>query len=122
MLTEFGKKVRKLRIDKGVRLKDMAEYLDVSSAYLSAVETGKKKASKNILEGIAKYFKLKGEQKAELLQIAAQSAEEVKINLKGMSDDSIETATAFARKFPNMKPIDMKELMKLLEKVRDKER
>ena len=43
MLTEFGKILRKLRIDRQELLRDMAKNLEVSSAYLSAVETGKRK-------------------------------------------------------------------------------
>ncbi|MFT8234171.1 helix-turn-helix domain-containing protein [Pseudomonas guariconensis] len=42
MLTEFGKTLRKIRIDNGMLLKDMATALGISPAYLSAVETGKK--------------------------------------------------------------------------------
>ena len=42
MLTEFGKCLRKIRIDKAELLKDMAEKLQVTSAYLSAVEHGKR--------------------------------------------------------------------------------
>ena len=122
MLTAFGKKVRKLRIDKGVRLKDTADFLKVSSAYLSAIETGKKKkVPEKVVEGVAKYFKLKGEEKTELKRLAIKSADEVRISLKGLSEDSIETAAVFARKFPKMKPVDMKALMRVLEKVKVKE-
>lgn len=39
-ISEFGLLVRKLRLDHGLKMKDMAESLDVSSAYLSAVELG----------------------------------------------------------------------------------
>jgi len=46
MITEYGKFLRKLRIDQGQILKTMAEKLGVSSAFLSAVENGKKKIPK----------------------------------------------------------------------------
>lgn len=42
MLTRFGKQLRKLRIDREERLKDMADRLNVTTAYLSAVENGKR--------------------------------------------------------------------------------
>ena len=42
MLTEFGKALRRIRLDNDELLKDMADKLKVSSAYLSAVENGKK--------------------------------------------------------------------------------
>ena len=43
MLTSIGKFLRKLRIDRGEILKDMAEKLDVTVSFLSAVENGRKK-------------------------------------------------------------------------------
>ena len=43
MLTSIGKFFRKLRIDEGEILKDMAEKLGVSVSFLSAVENGKKR-------------------------------------------------------------------------------
>lgn len=42
MVTAFGKFCRKLRIDRGQIMLDMAESLQVSPAFLSAVENGKK--------------------------------------------------------------------------------
>lgn len=43
MFTSFGKFARRLRIENGELLKDMAAKLDVTSSYLSAVEHGKKR-------------------------------------------------------------------------------
>ena len=42
MANNFGKFCRKLRIDRGEILADMAKKLGVSSAFLSKVETGGK--------------------------------------------------------------------------------
>ena len=42
MLTSIGRFLKKLRIDRGEILKDMAEKLDVTVSFLSAVENGKK--------------------------------------------------------------------------------
>ena len=42
MLTSLGKFLRKLRIDNNELLKDMAQKLNVSVSFLSAVENGKK--------------------------------------------------------------------------------
>ena len=41
-MTPFGARVRELRAAKGIQLKDMAQDLQVSSAYLSALEHGKR--------------------------------------------------------------------------------
>ena len=42
MITNFGKFLRKLRIDNNEFLKDMAARLGVTVAYLSAIEHGKR--------------------------------------------------------------------------------
>ena len=41
-MTPFGEKMRKLRAERGLQLKDMAAGLGVSPAYLSALEHGKR--------------------------------------------------------------------------------
>ena len=50
MLISIARFLRKLRIDNGEILKDMAEALGVSSAFLSAVENGKKKMPEGWIE------------------------------------------------------------------------
>lgn len=46
-LSQYGREVRKLRVDKDMNLRQMAEALDVSSAYLSAIEKGDKPVPKH---------------------------------------------------------------------------
>ena len=41
-MTPLGAKIRQLREERGISLKDMATALNVSSAYLSALEHGKR--------------------------------------------------------------------------------
>ena len=41
-LTEYGKFIRKLRIDKNINQKEHAELLGVSATFLSSIEKGKK--------------------------------------------------------------------------------
>ena len=49
MITKIGDFLRKLRLDNQQILKDMAEVLGVSSAFLSAVENGKKSMAFNLI-------------------------------------------------------------------------
>ena len=42
MTTPFGQKVREMRHETGTTLKDLADALGVSQAYLSALETGRR--------------------------------------------------------------------------------
>ena len=48
MLTRFGKRLRTLRIEENQRLKDMADKLGVTAAYLSAVENGKRRSFRTL--------------------------------------------------------------------------
>jgi transcriptional regulator with XRE-family HTH domain len=48
-LTDFGKAIRKLRIDYDTNLNELATSIGVSSAFLSAVETGKKPISAELI-------------------------------------------------------------------------
>lgn len=56
-LTDFGKAVRKARLDAGETLSTMAERLNVSPAFLSAMETGRKKISEEWIEKISLFFR-----------------------------------------------------------------
>lgn len=58
MLTEFGKITRKLRIDNDILLKDMANALNISSAFLSKLETGKSKPNLKLAYKIKDIYNL----------------------------------------------------------------
>ena len=68
-LTEFGKFSRKLRIDNGELLKDMAIKLNVTPSFLSMVETGRRSIPKKWEEEIEKIYSLSLKQKEELTGI-----------------------------------------------------
>lgn len=116
MLSRFGKTVRKLRIDKGVKLKEMASSLGKTSAYLSAVETGRKNAPAELVGQIAEYFSLSPKEAAELRQAAEESRSEVSLPMTGFSDTQREVAAAFARQFPSLTDEELKQIRSLLEK------
>ena len=56
-ITEFGKAVRKGRIETGVSLSAMAAELGATPAFLSAMETGRKKIPAEWVAKIQAYFK-----------------------------------------------------------------
>ena len=68
-LTEFGKFLRKLRIDNEELLKDMAIKLNTTPAFLSMVETGRRSIPKKWEEEIEKIYSLSLIQKEELISI-----------------------------------------------------
>jgi transcriptional regulator with XRE-family HTH domain len=117
MLTPFGKKVRKLRIDVGVTLKSMADSMAVTSSYLSAIETGKRAVTKPILDSIVSFFSNEGvEVQEELIKAARDSQQSVEINLSGKNTQAREAALAFARNFDELSATDFARLTQLLNK------
>lgn len=58
-LTEFGKAVRKARVDANETLLSMANAIGVSPAFLSAAENGHKKVSDRLLNKIMTFFEEK---------------------------------------------------------------
>ncbi|HEC16021.1 MAG TPA: XRE family transcriptional regulator [Sedimenticola sp.] len=116
MLSRFGKTVRKLRIDKGVTLKAMAETLGKTSAYLSAVETGRKNPPDKLVRDIAAFFELPKKETEDLKKAAQESRSEVNISMMGFSDAQREVAAAFARQFSTLTEDELEQIRGLLKK------
>lgn len=114
MLTEFGKILRKIRIDNQELLKDMAKKLGVSSAYLSAVETGKRKVPNGWVAKVANLYALDGKSKDELELACERSAQEVKISLAKATGLQREAALSFAKA---LEGLDDQKLRKIMEVV-----
>jgi HTH-type transcriptional regulator, competence development regulator len=102
MITEFGKQLRKIRIDNSEVLKDMADRLKVTSSYLSAVETGKRSIPEDWVVKITSLYNLNNIQQEELIHLADQAAKSIKLKVDGYSANKIETALVFARAFDSM--------------------
>ncbi len=96
-MTPFGDKLRRLRRDRVVRLKDMAAALDVSSAYLSALEHGHRgRPSSGLVQQISAYFNLAWDQVDELTRLAALSHPRVVVDTSGLSPRATELANRLA--------------------------
>lgn len=94
--TEFGKVVRMARIEAGVKLSDMAEALDVSAAFLSGLETGRKKISEDWISKIATYVRDELKVAAPTLEIVAAVSNK-SVNLDGLSPQHQMMVAGFAR-------------------------
>lgn len=121
MFTSFGKAVRVLRIEYGVTLKKMAEYLGVTSSYVSAVETGKKNPTDELVSKIATFFNLQPHDEKELFIKAAESHRKLTLDLDGASPAGRSTATAFARNFNNLTDEQLEQVTKLVNKLVENE-
>jgi len=113
--TLFGRLLRKLRIDRGVVLKDMADGVQISTAYASAVELGNKNITEQFVQKISTYFRLNAEEIKELQDAVDVSQPSLKIDLKMGDDEDRELAVSFARKYHDLSSERKQKLMKLLE-------
>lgn len=113
-LTDFGKELRKIRIDVGERLFDMAKRLDVSAAFLSAVELGEKQIPPGLIEDVIVEYGLDLEAVGRLRQAADRSRATFK--LKAHSPIARDTAALLARKFESLNDDDLRRIHDILRK------
>jgi transcriptional regulator with XRE-family HTH domain len=112
MLTEFGKRLRKLRIDKDERLIDMADRIGKSAAYISAVETGRKPPSDDLVDVVIRVYDLDSS-KAEDLRAAAAAGKKT-FQLQPETILGRDTAALLARKFDSLSPEEMEKIRTIL--------
>lgn len=101
-MTEIGKFLRKLRIDQGEVLFQMAQKLEVSSAFLSAVELGKRKMPYDWNIKIRALYPLTPMQEEEFDEAIAQSEKGVLLDFENASPKAKKLAVSFARSFDNL--------------------
>ena len=76
-MTKFGIFIRKFRLDRGILLRDMAKDLDISPAYLSAMETGHKDITQSLADKISSVYNLSIEQTKELKKSIVLSQQKI---------------------------------------------
>jgi transcriptional regulator with XRE-family HTH domain len=102
MITNLGKELRKLRVDLGITLYDMAGAVGVSPSLLSSVETGKKPATESLIDKLAAVYHEVRDHKSRYMGLAMETRDEVRIRLQ--EDDAYrnDVAIAFARNFDTL--------------------
>ena len=115
MLTKFGKQLRRLRIEKDLRLKEMADELGVTVAYLSAVENGKRTVPDSWIGRIAEKYNLSDEEIIDIQRAAYENKKDIKINLQDANEYETGLALSFARKFKNLSVVQVNKLQKILD-------
>lgn len=103
-ITEFGKVVRKARLDAEVSLLQMANDLNVSSAFLSGMETGRKKITAEWVGKVGGFFSSHGITLPNL-SVAADVSNKA-VNLEGLSPAHQMLVAGFARTSLNQEEIE----------------
>ena len=114
-MTPFGRFMRNLRTEKGLLLKDVADLLEVTSAYISALEHGKKGAPSGLfISKLETALKLTQEQRTALRRAARDSTSSMQIPSKA-TPFAFETANAFARKLPNLSEQQLRKIKSIVD-------
>jgi len=118
-LTPFGKKLRDLRAERAVTLKEMASALGVSSAYLSALEHGRRgRPTWAMVQRIIGYFNVIWDDAEELQELAALSDPRVVVDTAGLSPEATELANRLARDIARLPESEIVEILARLRRVR----
>lgn len=118
MITEFGKAIRKIRIDTDQRLADMAKLIGKSPAFISAVERGEKSPPQGFEEEIITGYQL-AEDVAQLLRNLADASRKT-FTVKPSSNLEREAAGLMARRmgssFDALSKDDLERIVSILKK------
>jgi transcriptional regulator with XRE-family HTH domain len=118
MRTSIGDFLRRLRMNNGQKLKDMAEILDVTSSFLSAVENGKKSMPNSMFNKIKEEYKLTDEQVEQMKKSILESQNTISLNVKNVSNMNRELAVSFARQFDEMDEETSRQILNVLNRKR----
>lgn len=117
MTTEVGKVLRRIRIDLDERLYDMAKRIDKSSAFLSAIEIGKKTPPANFEDLVIKAYQLSTEVADELRQSSNRSRNNFSIQPNSILGR--DTAGLLARKMNTLSDDQLLQIKSLLSETGD---
>lgn len=117
-MTPFGERLRKLRQERNVTLKDMAQALGVSSAYLSALEHGKRgRPSWHLVQGVFAYFNIIWDEAEELLKLAKISHPRITIDTAGLSPGATELANRLSHSISKFDEAKIQKIIAIFEDV-----
>lgn len=110
-MTPLGARLRAMREERGLSLKDMARALNVSSAYLSALEHGHRgRPTFTLLQRIIAYFNVIWDEAEDLQRLAALSNPKVTIDTGGMAPEATELANRLAADIGRLEVEDLEVL------------
>jgi transcriptional regulator with XRE-family HTH domain len=122
-MTPFGERVRQLRRERNLMLKDMASHLGVSSAYLSALERGERgKPTWTLIQGVLQYFRIIWDEADELTRLADLSDPRVKIDTANTDPKATLLANRLAREIRGLSPEELEGMLAVLDQAQERER
>lgn len=114
-MTPFGERLRALRAERGLTLREMADELGVSSTYLSALEHGRRgRPNWGFIQRVIQYFNVIWDDAEELQRLADVSHPRVVIDTAGLSPRATLLANRLARDVGTLTPEQIEALLAVL--------
>lgn len=114
-MTPFGAQVRALRRKHGVTLKKMATDLQISEAYLSALEHGRRgRPTQNLVSQICGYFNIIWDDAEALESLARLSHPRVVVDTAGLSPKATELANRLAETISDVDEAVLEKMLRAL--------
>lgn len=114
-MTPFGEKMRALRAARGITLKQMASDLNLSPAYLSALEHGQRgRPSPGLVMQVCGTLGIIWDEAEELKRLAELSHPKVSIDTSGLSPAATELANRLARRIRELPEERLEQLLGLI--------
>lgn len=120
-MTTISRLLRLIRLQHGEVLLDMAQKLNVSSAFLSAVENGRKPVPNNWLSKLTELYALSEQQQSDLQSAFNESVKQIRISLETAHAEQRDLALSFARRFDELDHNEIIAVMRILNKKHHKE-
>lgn len=115
-MTPFGAKLRAMRKERGVLLKDMAEDIGVSPTYLSALEHGRRgRPNWVFVQRVIAYFNVIWDEAEDLMRLADLSHPRITIQTAGLSPEATALANRLAKRIGQLDDTSIKALHGLLD-------
>jgi transcriptional regulator with XRE-family HTH domain len=114
-VTPFGTRLRQLRAERSISLKQMAEALGVSAAYLSALEHGRRgRPTHAMVVAICAQLNIIWDEADELLRLARLSHPRVTVDTQGLTPEATELANLLAERIRKLPPDRIDRLLDLV--------
>jgi transcriptional regulator with XRE-family HTH domain len=114
-MTPFGVRLRQLRAERGIGLKEMADALGVSGAYLSALEHGRRgRPTHAMVVAICAQLNIIWDEADELMRLARISHPRVTVDTAGLSPAATELANLLAERIRNLPPERTERILQLI--------
>ncbi|NIA71732.1 helix-turn-helix transcriptional regulator [Pelagibius litoralis] len=115
-MTPFGEKLRAIRAARNLALKDMAAGLQVSPAYLSAMEHGRRgKPSRRFVHRVCQFLGIIWDDAEELQNLADLSHPRVAVDTAGLSPRATLLANLLAERIATMDAATLERLLALVD-------